>query len=143
MQTCYFSIPKSRAEYPVLAVAAVFVFAVWALHFGIFGWKGGAVWLAIAIPLAFFIYKKRSGAYFVKADENGISWRQSLVSRLIFIPWNYLQRIDYLVYEINFMIKESGQVVSFATSGLEEEQINQLKEYMSYVLKNRKESGIA
>ncbi|NDC41599.1 MAG: hypothetical protein EBZ77_08625 [Chitinophagia bacterium] len=39
--------------------------------------------------------------------------------------------MDYLVYEINFQIKESRQVVSFATSGLEDEQTEALKQYIS------------
>lgn len=47
------------------------------------------------------------------------------------IPWKYLQRIDYLEYEINFMLKETAQVVSLATSGLNEDDIDALKSYIS------------
>jgi hypothetical protein len=51
-----------------------------------------------------------------------------------------MMRVDYLVYEINFQIKESRQVVSFATSGLEDEQTEALKQYISDTVKRIKES---
>jgi predicted P-loop ATPase/GTPase len=101
---------------------------------------GGFISLLIALVVVFFLYQKLRGDYFVKVDENGISWRQSIVSRFIFIPWNYMMRVDYLVYEINFQIKESRQVVSFATSGLEDEQTDALKQYISDTVKRIKES---
>ena len=96
--------------------------------------------LFIALLIVFFLYQKLRGEYFVQVDENGISWLQSLVSRYIFIPWSYMMRVDYLVYEINFQIKESRQVVSFATSGLEDEQTEALKQYISDTVKRIKES---
>jgi len=101
---------------------------------------GGFIALFIALALVGFLYFKLKGDYFVKVDETGISWRQSIVSRYIFIPWNYMMRVDYLVYEINFQIKESRQVVSFATSGLEDEDTDALKQYISDTVKRIKES---
>jgi hypothetical protein len=55
----------------------------------------------------------------------------NLFSNLVFIPWGYLQRIDYLAYEINFMLKETAQVVSFGTSGLTDEKAEELKKAIS------------
>lgn len=133
------NIPKTRAEMPQMIVGGAICFVVWAIHYAIFGILGGLVSLAIALALLLFLFLKYRGEYFVQADDNGISWRQSLISRYIYIPWDYLMRVDYLVYEINFQIKESRQVVSFATSGLEDEQTEQLKQYISDMLKTRKE----
>jgi hypothetical protein len=54
-----------------------------------------------------------------------------------------MMRVDYLVYEINFQIKESRQVVSFATSGLEDEQTEALKKSISDMVKRLKNDPIA
>jgi len=84
------------------------------------------------------LYFKLKGEYFIRVDENGIGWRQNLISKKIYIPWSYMMRVDYLVYEINFQIKESRQVVSFATSGLEDEQTEELKKSISAMVKRLK-----
>jgi hypothetical protein len=87
--------------------------------------------MGFSTPILLWIYKKRKGEYFVQVDENGISWRENFFSNLVFIPWGYLQRIDYLAYEINFMLKETAQVVSFGTSGLTDEKAEELKKAIS------------
>lgn len=133
-------IPRTKAELPQLIVAGFVCFVIWSIHYAIFGIMGGFIALFIALALVCFLYFKLKGDYFVKVDETGISWRQSIVSRYIFIPWNYMMRVDYLVYEINFQIKESRQVVSFATSGLEDEDTDALKQYISDTVKRIKES---
>jgi hypothetical protein len=48
-----------------------------------------------------------------------------------------LQRIDYLEYEINFMLKETAQVVSLATSGLDDQDVDSLKAYISEAIAKR------
>jgi len=140
MDPLVIKIPRTKAELPQLIVAGFVCFVIWSIHYAIFGIMGGFIALFIALALVGFLYFKLKGDYFVKVDETGISWRQSIVSRYIFIPWNYMMRVDYLVYEINFQIKESRQVVSFATSGLEDEDTDALKQYISDTVKRIKES---
>ena len=140
MDPLVIKIPRTKAEFPQLIVAGFVCFVIWSIHYAIFGIMGGFIALFIALALVGFLYFKLKGDYFVKVDETGISWRQSIVSRYIFIPWNYMMRVDYLVYEINFQIKESRQVVSFATSGLEDEDTDALKQYISDTVKRIKES---
>ncbi|MBM3920971.1 MAG: hypothetical protein FJ347_07070 [Sphingomonadales bacterium] len=123
-----------------MIVAGFLCFVVWSIHYAIFGILGGFIALFIALAIVAFLYFKLKGNYFVRVDEQGISWKQSIVSKYIFIPWNYMMRVDYLVYEINFQIKESRQVVSFATSGLEDEDTDTLKQYISDTVKRIKES---
>ncbi len=137
MSKLRFEIPKRRAETPALAVMVIASLFGWGAHNHLFGYAGGFVWLAVVIPLIFWIYKKRAGEYFVEVDDNGIGWRQHFFSRYNYIPWSYLQRIDYLEFEINFMLKETAQVVSFQLSGLDEEQADELKEKISSVIGNR------
>lgn len=60
-------------------------------------------------------------------------------SSYIFIPWKYVQRIDYLVFEINFMLKETAQVVCLATSGLTEDETELLKQSISDFIQERLE----
>ena len=86
-----------------------------------------------------WIYQKRKGDYFVRVDEEGISWREHFFSSYTYIPWKFVQRIDYLVFEINFMLKETAQVVCFATSGLSEEETEDLKQRISDIIQLRTE----
>ncbi len=138
MEALEISIPRNKAELPQLIIAGFLCFVIWSIHYAIFGWIGGFVALFIALAAVGLLYLKLRGKYFVRADENGIGWRQSVVSRYVYIPWAYMMRVDYLVYEINFQIKESRQVVSFATSGLEEEDADALKAYISETVKRLK-----
>lgn len=75
-QELYIEIPKKRAEVPALVVMGFVVFAGWALHYGIFNIVGGLLWLSVALPVYFWIYKKRTGKYFVQVNEEGIGFRQ-------------------------------------------------------------------
>ncbi|MBM3399881.1 MAG: hypothetical protein FJY15_04880 [Bacteroidetes bacterium] len=138
MNPLIISIPRTKAELPQMIVAGFMCFVVWSIHYAIFGVMGGFIALFIALAIVGFLYFKLRGDYFVRLDKQGISWKQSIVSKYIFIPWNYMMRVDYLVYEINFQIKESRQVVSFATSGLEDEQTDALKQYISDTVKHIK-----
>jgi hypothetical protein len=138
MEALEISIPRNKAELPQLIIAGFLCFVIWSIHYAIFGWIGGFVALFIALAAVGLLYLKLRGKYFVRADENGIGWCQSVVSRYVYIPWAYMMRVDYLVYEVNFQIKESRQVVSFATSGLEEEDADALKAYISETVKRLK-----
>jgi hypothetical protein len=132
-------IPRQKAELPLLIVALFVCFIIWSIHYAIFGWIGGGIAAGISLLALGVLYQKLKGEYFVRVDEKGIGWKQNLISKQIFIPWNYLLRVDYLVYEINFQIKESRQVVSFATSGLEDEQTEALKRSISAMVKKLKQ----
>ncbi len=136
-------IPRQKAELPLLIVALFICFVVWAIHYAIFGWIGGLISAGIALLGTAILYSRLKGEYFVRVDDNGISWRQNLITKKIYIPWGYMMRVDYLVYEINFQIKESRQVVSFATSGLEDEQTEALKKSISDMVKRLKNDPIA
>lgn len=134
-------IPKTKAEYPALAVAGLVVFAFFGIFYGRFGWIGGMTWLLIAFSALTILFMKRRGNYYVEVDTKGIRWRQNILSTFIDIPWEYVQRIDYLVYEINFKIKESGQVVSFGLSNIKEEEIEVLKQSISNRIEERTNHG--
>jgi hypothetical protein len=117
----------------------VISFVLCAVHYGFFGWRGAAICFAVLLTLFVFFVQKRRNKYFIEADAEGIRWRQNIFARYNNIPWKYLQRVDYLEFEINFMLKETAQVVSFATSGLPEEKISELKSAVSDIIKERKE----
>lgn len=139
MEPLYIEISKKKAEAPALIVLLVGCFVGWAFHFGILGTTAGFVWLAICLTALFWLYQKRKGTYFVKVDADSISFRLHFFSSFKMIPWKYLQRIDYLAYEINFMLKETAQVVSLATSSLDDEDTEKLKECISQAIANRGE----
>jgi len=131
MQT-YVQIPRWKAEFAVFLVYALVAFAVTMINRAQFGPFIGWVSLGVLLLLFIFLYRRFSGNYFVSADERGISWRQNIMSQLVFIPWNYVAKVDFLLYEMNFVIRESGQVVSFATSGLSEEETANLKKVVAH-----------
>lgn len=137
MSPLHIVIPSKKAEMPALIVLCVLIFVGWGFHYGMLGWKGGLAWILLAIPAFMLLVKKRRGEYFVKVDEQGISFRLHFFSSCMMIPWKYLQRIDYLEYEINFMLKETAQVVSLATSGLDDEDVDSLKAYISEAIAKR------
>ena len=131
MQT-YVQIPRMKAEFAVFLVYGLVSFAVTMINRAQFGPFIGWVSLGVLLLLFVFLYRRFSGNYFVSADERGISWRQNIMSQLVFIPWNYVAKVDFLLYEMNFVIRESGQVVSFATSGLSEEETANLKKVVAH-----------
>jgi len=135
------TIPKTKAELPALIVIMVLVMVGFAFHYGIFGWMGSFIYLAIALSLVFWLYIKRKGDYFVLVDKDGVSWRDHFFSSYKFIPWKFIQRIDYLVFEINFMLKETAQVVSFGTSGLSDEDAEKMKQTISDIIEEREKNN--
>jgi len=54
-------IPKSKAELPGMVVIIIMVMVGFAFHYGIFGWAGSFIYLAIALSLEFWLYVKRKG----------------------------------------------------------------------------------
>ena len=134
-------ISKSRAELPHIIVSGLVIIIIGLFHYGFFGWPGFAISVSIILAIGIFLLRKHRGPYFVQVDEKGIRWRNNLFSAYKNIPWDYLQRIDYLEYEINFMLKETAQVISFGTSNITEEQAEELKQSISNLLEAR-ESGL-
>ena len=135
----YAKIPNTKAELPEVLELQIVLLIGFAFHYDFFGWTGGFIWMGIALPLLMWVYQWRSGDYFVKGDNDGIAWREHFFSNYTYIPWKYVQRIDYLVYEINFMLKETAQVVCFATSGLKEAETEEMKQRISDIIQERTE----
>ena len=133
----FVKITKQKAELPAVLVLLVIFLVGFAFHYDFFSWTGGFIYSALALPLLMWIYQKRKGDYFVRVNHEGIAWREHFFSSYTFIPWKFVQRIDYLVFEINFMLKETAQVVCFATSGLTEDQTEDLKQIISDIIQER------
>ncbi len=131
MQT-YVQIPRWKGEFAIFLVYGLLVFAVTMINLAQFGPNVAWITLGVLLLLFVYLYRRFSGNYFVSADEKGISWRQNIMSQLVFIPWTYVAKADFLLYEINFIVRESGQVVSFATSGLSEAETQELKKVISH-----------
>lgn len=133
-------IPRTKAEIPVFIVGLFVIFGITSFSFTFLDRIAGLTFGIVLLIgfLAFILFKikqiSRTGYYFVEADLNGIRWRQNILSSYKNIPWKYLQRIDYLEFEINFMLKETAQVISFATSGLGENSSTELKQTISNIM---------
>lgn len=45
------------------------------------------------------------------------------------MKWEQIEKVNYQLYEINFKLKESGEIISFQTSYLDDESdLKELKE---------------
>lgn len=139
----YVQIPRWKAEFAIFLVYGLLVFAVSMINRAQFGPTVGWISMGVLLLLFLYLYRRFSGNYFVSADEKGISWRQNIMSQMVFIPWNYVEKVDFLLFELNFVIKESGQVVSFATSGLSEEETTELKKVVAHYTRTYSTSDLS
>ena len=139
----YVQIPRWKGEFAIFLVYGLLVFAVSMINRAQLGPTAGWISVGVMLLLFLYLYRRFSGNYFVSADEKGISWRQNIMSQMVFIPWNYVAKVDFLLFELNFVIKESGQVVSFATSGLSEEETTTLKKVVAHYTRTYSTSDLS
>ncbi len=132
-----FQIPNSKAVVPQAIVYFIIAQVIGAFHFDIFGWVGYGISVSILLAFGIWYYLSKKGEYFIEVDAEGIRWRAGILSPYKNLPWKFVQRIDYLVYEINFMLKETAQVVSFGTSSLRDSETEELKQAISEIVGNR------
>lgn len=130
----YIPISKIKAELSFFVVFGVLSIVFSMFNVDHFGWIALPITLGSIFIISFFVWKKYKGEYFVEMDYKGIRWRQHIFSKFINIPWAYLQRVDYLEFEINFMLKETAQVVCLQLSNFTENEAEQIKQHISDVL---------
>ncbi len=124
---------------PHLLIGAALTGIIGLFHYGFFEWTGFFASVAILVSTGLWAFFRFRGTYFVEADMDGIRWRSNVLSKYKNIPWQYVQRIDYLEYEVNFELKESGQVISFGTSAITDQEAENLKEAISAILTERED----
>lgn len=62
-------------------------------------------------------------------DNEGIRYCFHLFQQARSLKWEQIEKVNYQLYEINFKLKESGEIISFQTSYLDDESdLKELKE---------------
>lgn len=51
---------------------------------------------------------------------------------MIFLPWNSILEIDVLLFEINFKLVESKQIICFETSTLPDKEVKKFKDSLLF-----------
>lgn len=133
-QNYYYKIKRSRAEIPFY-VGLTVLFLIGGMIF-FFNWMVG-LFLAIA-PTLFYVFCRitkqpfLSGDFYVIADEKGVAWRKHIFAKMIFLPWNSILEIDVLLFEINFKLVESKQIICFETSTLPDKEVKKFKDSLLF-----------
>ena len=66
---------------------------------------------------------------FLIIDELGVRYSFTVIQRPRILKWEQVDKVNYQLYEINFKLKESGEIISMQTSYLEnEDEIPELKQ---------------
>jgi fatty acid desaturase len=118
-----YKIQRTKSEAPVIAVFAVFSLIVSLAFFPIILWLSFLVFPVMAI--AFLLFRKTQLGVFGKkcfliVDEEGIRYCFHLMQQARLLRWDQVDKVNFQMYEINFKLKESGQVISMQTSYLED-----------------------
>ncbi len=75
------------------------------------------------------IFKKQC---FLILDDEGIRYCFHLFQQARILKWEQVDKVNYQLYEFNFKLKESGEVINIQTSYLEhEEEIEELRKEIS------------
>lgn len=128
-------ISKVKAEAPFYAILGIFAFLSSIFLYGI---DPKFVILELAVIAMVLIGLKMSGLrffnqeYFVSVDEEGIAFKINIFSSKVFVPWRYVNQINYHLHEINFRLVDSLAVASLPLSSVREDEILGLTEAIRF-----------
>lgn len=116
-----FQIQRSKSEAPLIAVFAVFSIVVSLVFFPMILWFSFLVFPLML--LSYVILRKLNLGLFRKqcfliTDEDGIRYCFHVFQQPRILRWDQVEKVNFQMYEINFRLKESGEVISMQTSYL-------------------------
>jgi hypothetical protein len=114
-----YPIQRMKSEAPLVAV-----FAVFSIFMSLFLFPKLLFFSFLIFPIMALIYlglrASKLGFFgkscFVMTDEEGIRFAFTVFSTPKFLKWDQIQTVNFQLYEINFKLKESGEVICFETS---------------------------
>lgn len=130
-----FRIHRLKSEAPLIATFAVFsllmslVFypLILALSFVVFPVM--LIAYLVLRKLRWGLFRKES---FLILDDEGIRYSFHIFQVPKLLKWEQVDKVTFQMYEINFKLKESGEVISMQTSYLQDpEELKSLKEMIS------------
>ncbi len=129
-----FKLNRNKSEAPMVAAFSIFSIIVSLVTFPSIMWFSFLVFPVMA--LVYLIFRKfRLGFFkqecFLIVDEIGVRYSFTVIQRPRILKWEQVDKVNYQLYEINFKLKETGEIISMQTSYLENEaEIPELKAYI-------------
>jgi hypothetical protein len=129
-----FKLNRNKSEAPMIAAFSIFSIVVSLVTFPTIMWYSFLVFPIMAIIYLLF-RKLRLGFFkqecFLILDEVGVRYSFTVIQRPRILKWEQVDKVNYQLYEINFKLKETGEIISMQTSYLENEaEIPELKAYI-------------
>lgn len=129
-----FKLNRNKSEAPMVAAFSIFSIIVSLVTFPSIMWFSFLVFPIMA--LVYLIFRKfRLGFFkqecFLIVDDIGVRYSFTVIQRPRILKWEQVDKVNYQLYEINFKLKETGEIISMQTSYLENEaEIPELKAYI-------------
>lgn len=129
-----FKLNRNKSEAPMVAAFSIFSIIVSLVTFPSIMWYSFLVFPLMT--LVYLVFRKfRLGFFkqecFLILDEIGVRYSFTVIQRPRILKWEQVDKVNYQLYEINFKLKETGEIISMQTSYLENEaEIPELKAYI-------------
>ncbi len=129
-----FNLNRNKSEAPMVAAFSIFSIIISLLTFPSILWYSYLVFPLMA--LVYLILRKfRLGFFkqecFLIVDEIGVRYSFTVIQRPRILKWEQVDKVNYQLYEINFKLRETGEIISMQTSYLQNEsEIPELKAYI-------------
>lgn len=117
-----FSIQRLKSEAPLMAAFAIFAILVSLIFYPLILWFSFLVFPVML--LAYWLLRRLGLGFFGKQcflilDEVGIRYCFHVFQQPRLLKWEQVDKVNFQMYEINFRLKESGEVISMQTAYLE------------------------
>lgn len=129
MEEQVFLIKKTKAEaslYTLFIIAALIGFLT-LFSLGVLA----LIILGITLSVLFIFVRKKlsgNGKYYIKVNDKGIEFRMNIFNKPAFLPWEYVNQVNFHLYEVNLRLRETNKVINLQTNYLKEEQIENFTE---------------
>ncbi len=117
-----FKIDRAKSEAPLIAAFAIFGLFVSIAFYPKIYWYSFLIFPLLAAT--YLMLKKLNLGLFAKQcflilDEEGIRYCFHLFQQPRSMQWNQIEKVNYQLYEINFKLSLSGEIISFQKSYLD------------------------
>jgi hypothetical protein len=104
---------KAEASLYFLFILLGFIGFITFFSFGIFS----IILLGSILAILFLLVRnKLKGSYFVNVSKDGVRFRLNIFSKPQFLSWDIVDQVNFHLYEVNFRLRETKQVVNIQTN---------------------------
>lgn len=120
-----FKINRAKAEAPMMAVFGLFALAVSLAFYPLILWLSFSVFPILA--LSYWLLSRNeiglfSKKYFLILDEEGIKYCFHIFQQPKSLNWGQIEKVNHQMYEINFKINHTGEMISMQKSYLQNQE---------------------